>query len=688
MQHYVKNTIISLLFSTIFLSQNSYAKGSQLIPIEAKIVGGEAASENDWPWMSALVYTFNEVSTKLTVNSVNYESQNFTDGASGNVTGDIIDCGTGDTPCSNATGKICLIERGDINFSVKVENCEAGGGIGAIIYNNQAGSFSGSLSNNFSGTIPAVSITQADGLTLKANIGETATLNVADEVALTQLSTCGASFIGDKWLLTASHCVDGVSLQQLKVNVGEYDLSNGAENAKTIKRIYMHPDYQLDIELDNDIALIELVNSVNNTAISLVNLADTNQHAIDNSAVTVIGWGGREGYEPTAGPTSNFPDVLQQVDLQLLTNDDCKTTLAQSYTDNFFGTFTADDIGVTDAMICAYIPGGGKGSCQGDSGSPLMINTNLGWQQIGLVSWGAGCAADGFPGVYTRTALFSDWINEITNGIAIDQTFNFSVQAQGDTQTAELNVINNSAFTTSLTFAIDGDSNFSVANHNCTAISPESTCVLQVNYDAVNIGEHSATIRITADNNAIATSSTRVLGQTISLSEDIKTQLSSSDNALTWFSGGNSRWQVDNTEAAIVSGNITNNQKSIVMVTVPGEGQLSFEWAVSSEENTDNPDQPYDALYLYIDGELINFISGEITYESQTIELTAGEHNITWIYEKDHLASAGDDNAHLRNVVYTPVNATTSNTANSSSSGGSIEWFSLLILIFTRLYRK
>ena len=73
--------------------------------------------------------------------------------------------------------------------------------------------------------------------------------------------------------------------------------------------------------------------------------------------------------------------------------------------------------------MCFCTPGGGKGSsCQGDSGGPLMINTNEGWQQIGIVSWGIGCAADGFPGVYTRAAAFSDWINKITQGIAIDQT--------------------------------------------------------------------------------------------------------------------------------------------------------------------------------------------------------------------------------------------------------------------------
>ncbi len=696
MQHYLKLAVISAFLCTIFISDNSFAKGSELIPIKSKIVGGEVANEGDWPWMSALVYTQNEISTTLTVDSINYASQAFSGGIAASATGNSIDCGLGDTQCSGATNKICLIERGDITFAVKVENCQAGGGIGAIIYNHEEGVISGTLGENFKGSIPVVSITRADGATLQANIGASASLTVIEELAVAQTSTCGASFLGGKWLLTASHCVEGVSPQQLKVNVGEYDLSNGAEDAKAVKRIYIHPDYQLDTELNNDIALIELVESVNNPSITLVDLAATQQFAIDNSTVTIAGWGGRQGYAADDGPTSDFPDILHQVDLQLLTNNECKNILAQSSTDTFEGTFTANNVGITNAMICAYIPGGGKGSCQGDSGGPLMINTNEGWQQIGVVSWGIGCAADGFPGVYTRTALFSDWVNEITKGIAINKISDFTIQAQNKAASADLEVVNNSELIANLTFTIDGDAHFTIVNNNCSNIAAGATCLLQINYDAKEVGKHTANVIITSDNSEIATSEATISAQTIALASEIKTQLSSTNDALTWYSGGNSSWQLDNTEAAIVSGNITDSQESIVMVTVAGEGELSFEWSVSSEENIDEPDIPYDALHLYVDGELIKFISGDVAYKSETVKFTDGEHTITWVYEKDSFSAEGDDNAHIRNIIFTPVVIVTptppaptpTNPNARSSSGGGIAWLSLIFMIVVSLRRK
>jgi len=676
---------ISLTLISTLLSQTSLAKDKQLQIIKPRIVGGEVATENDWPWMSALVYTFNEVSTALTVNDINYESETFTHGVSGSVSGITIDCGLGDTQCVNATNKICLLERGYIDFSIKVDNCQAGGGVGAIIYNNIDGDISGTLGDNFTATIPVVGITQTDGVILKNSIGTVASVSVTQGLTLAQSSTCGASFLGDKWLLTAAHCVEDISPSQLQVNVGEYDLSNGAENAKAVKRIFIHNEYQVNAELNNDIALIELFESVTNEAISLVDLVETQQLAIENSNVTVTGWGGRVGYGGDGGETSNFPDVLHVVELQLMTNETCASTFAQSSNNSVNAT------SITNSMICATVAGGGKGSCQGDSGGPLMVNTNLGWQQIGIVSWGIGCAADGFPDVYTRTAVFVDWVNKITKGIAIEQSFDFGFQAQNNRQTTQQTITNNSNLTVNLTFAVEGDVNFTVTSDNCNNLAAGASCQITINYDTTQVGKHSANIVVISDNTDIATSSSTISAQTIAISNEIKTQLSSSDPALTWYSGGDSKWQLNNTTAAIESGAVLNKQESSVMVTFSGEGELSFEWSVSSEENTDDPASPYDALYFIVDGVQVDFISGEVAYSEKTLTLPAGEHQITWVYNKDLTGLDGDDKGYLRNVVFTPVVVAppdTTPTDKRDSSGGSITWLSLILLSLFNIRRK
>jgi serine protease len=67
-----------------------------------------------------------------------------------------------DAVSGSLAGRVVLCERGEISFGDKVANVTASGGLGAVIYNNEPGNFSGTLGDNPS-TIPAVAASQEDG---------------------------------------------------------------------------------------------------------------------------------------------------------------------------------------------------------------------------------------------------------------------------------------------------------------------------------------------------------------------------------------------------------------------------------------------------------------------------------------------------------------------------------------------
>ena len=64
-----------------------------------------------------------------------------------------------------------------MTFETKTLNCQKGGGIAAVIYNDEDGQISGGLSDPTSTTIPAVGITSADGQKFKnSELGQTVSI--------------------------------------------------------------------------------------------------------------------------------------------------------------------------------------------------------------------------------------------------------------------------------------------------------------------------------------------------------------------------------------------------------------------------------------------------------------------------------------------------------------------------------
>ena len=118
---------------------------------------------------------FAETNT-VTVGGVTYSGTWIENAARSNgVTGSLVSGGTC-TAAGSWAGQVVLCERGGITFYDKVHNVQLGGGAGAVIYNNVAGGFSGTLGAGNTSTIPAIGLSQADGQALLGKLGQSATV--------------------------------------------------------------------------------------------------------------------------------------------------------------------------------------------------------------------------------------------------------------------------------------------------------------------------------------------------------------------------------------------------------------------------------------------------------------------------------------------------------------------------------
>ena len=98
------------------------------------------------------------------------------------VTGDVVLAVDGAAPTSDActalvngaqiAGKIALVDRGTCTFAIKVKYCQNAGAIGVIVVNNVSGAPPAMGGSDPTITIPSASVSNTDGDTLKAHLGQ------------------------------------------------------------------------------------------------------------------------------------------------------------------------------------------------------------------------------------------------------------------------------------------------------------------------------------------------------------------------------------------------------------------------------------------------------------------------------------------------------------------------------------
>lgn len=212
--------------------------------------------------------------------------------------------------------------------------------------------------------------------------------------------SCGGTLITESWILTAAHCLYNRD-EPLRAVAGTDNLNFlYRAQIRSIERQIIHSKFDITT-YNNDIALLKVNQPFNlRSSFSHVGVVclEPSLDLLAYDIVTISGFGSRAFHEKTRSH-------LYETDIAIIDQVVCNKSFGGMITEN---------------MLCA----GGmiankRDACSGDSGGPLLMDVADNDDPeddgehvtlVGVVSFGNDCAIKNYPGIYTRTSQYYDWI--------------------------------------------------------------------------------------------------------------------------------------------------------------------------------------------------------------------------------------------------------------------------------------
>uniref|UniRef100_A0A8D1BMM4 Peptidase S1 domain-containing protein n=1 Tax=Sus scrofa TaxID=9823 RepID=A0A8D1BMM4_PIG len=198
-------------------------------------------------------------------------------------------------------------------------------------------------------------------------------------VLLEGKNICAGALIAKDWVLTAAHCALNKKSQ---IILGAHSITKKEPEKQImlVKKEYPYPCFDQDTH-EGDLKLLKLNKKATlNKNVALLHLPKVGEDVKPGNVCQVAGWGMFRNNSPRS-------DILREVNVTVIDRKICNDKSHYNYT---------TVIGLN--MICAGSPQGGKDSCNGDSGAPLICEGIF----RGVTAFGLSekCGDPRGPGVY------------------------------------------------------------------------------------------------------------------------------------------------------------------------------------------------------------------------------------------------------------------------------------------------